>query len=573
MGRIALLLALSAQLGMAATYVVDGSAENASDENPGTAAEPWKTIARAGSAPELKPGDTVLIKTGVYREHARITVSGAPGQPITFAAAPGAKVVIKGSEIVTGKWTRVTDDPAEKEPFPNAYSGVWKIQLGEEFFTDPDFANSYKDLAKRWVSQVFVQDRKALQLIGRDWIYRDTGYPRLRMVGQDLRDIHDDSFYFDAATQTLYIRISGDPSWFEIEVGVRGWVLTASGVHDVVIRGLEARQNRQPGGQWPMANVSRAERVVVEDCQFSQADFCGLGLGESKHCSVRGCDLSYNGNTGLGMSKSEDCLIENCTLMFNNYRRFRSGWHAGGMKCIPGNQRCIVRNCEVAYNIVSDGIWFDAANADILIEGNVSHHNDGCGIFYEINPGGGVIANNLVYANRGRGIYISGSQKTWVVNNTVVANDGGIVAMPRGPEWPLEDIHVLNNLLVANYIPAETVTRGNDLTLFMDCAQEDGPVYLRRNTTNHSDCNILAATSWTPFLRHSWNPNNTLAQWRERWGEDLHSRQMPIEYELKGTSFRLLTTEGLDGAAPLPKDLGWQPVQPGRIGCERNLWP
>jgi parallel beta-helix repeat protein len=573
MGRIALLLALSAQLGVAATYFVDGSAENASDENPGSEAEPWKTIARAGSAEELKPGDTVLIKTGVYREHAKIRVSGEPGKPITFAAAPGAKVVVKGSEIVDGTWTRVTDDPTEKEPFPNAYTGVWKIQLGDEYFTDADFPNSYKDPAKRWVSQVIIQDRKALQLIGRDWIYRDKGYPRLRMVGQDLSDIHDDSFYFDAATQTLYIRISGEPSWFAIEVGVRGWVLTVRDAHDVVVRGLEVRQNRQPGGQWPMASVGGSERVTVENCRFSQADFCGFSVGSSKHCVVRGCDMSGNGNTGFGMSKAEDCLVENCTLMFNNYRRFRSGWHAGGMKCIPANKRCTVRNCEVAYNIASDGIWFDADNEDILIEGNVSHHNDGCGVFFEINKGGGVIANNLVYANRGRGIYVSGSQKTWVVNNTVVANDGGVVAMPRGPKWPLEDIHVLNNLLVANYIAAATVTRGTDLTLFMDCEQENGPVYQRRNTTNHSDGNIFANTSWTPFLRHTWNPNNTLPQWRQRWGEDLHSREMPIEYELKGTSFRLLTTDGLAGAAALPKSLRWQPATPGRVGCQRTCWP
>ena len=41
------------------------------------------------------------------------------------------------------------------------------------------------------------------------------------------------------------------------------------------------------------------------------------------------------------------------------------GWHVGGMKCILGNVRCTVRDCEVAYNVHSDGIWFDCDNADI----------------------------------------------------------------------------------------------------------------------------------------------------------------------------------------------------------------
>ena len=91
-----------------------------------------------------------------------------------------------------------------------------------------------------------------------------------------------------------------------------------------------------------MVSVGQCERVVVEDCRIYGSDFCGLGLGRSRECIVRRCDLSYNGNTGLGMGECRDCTVEDCTLLFNNYRRFHSGWHAGGMKCIPGNVRCTI---------------------------------------------------------------------------------------------------------------------------------------------------------------------------------------------------------------------------------------
>ncbi len=74
-----------------------------------------------------------------------------------------------------------------------------------------------------------------------------------------------DSFYFDAADQTLYVKMSGEPAWFSIEAAVRGFVLTAENIHDVVIRGLEFRHNRQPGGQWPMISISQSQRVVVEE--------------------------------------------------------------------------------------------------------------------------------------------------------------------------------------------------------------------------------------------------------------------------------------------------------------------
>jgi hypothetical protein len=229
-----------------------------------------------------------------------------------------------------------------------------------------------------------------------------------------------------------------------------------------------------------------------------------------------------------------------------------------------------VQRCEAAYNLNSDGIWFDAENADIRILDNVSHHNEGCGIFFEINKGGGIIANNLVYANRGRGIYISGSQKTWVVHNTVAANLAGIVCMPRGEDWPLEDVQVLNNLLLRNTIATDGHARGADLTLFMG-TPNDGS-FTRGVTSNHSDNNVFAAASEAPAMRHSWNPDNTLAQWRERFGEDTHSQGLPMEFELRGTGFRLLTADGL-AAAPLPATLDWRPAAPARTGCARTQWP
>ncbi len=213
--------------------------------------------------------------------------------------------------------------------------------------------------------------------------------------------------------------------------------------------------------------------------------------------------------------------------------------------------------------------WFDTDNADIRILGNVCHHNDGTGIFFEINKGGGIIADNLVYANRGRGIYISGSQNTWVVHNTVAGNDCGIVAMPRGDDWPLENVHVLNNLLVGNYVAAATVTRGCDLTLYMGA---DAAPYRRTVTSNHSDYNVFANTGWTPTMRHSWNPDNTLAQWRERFGEDVHSTLAPVAVELRGDGFLLKSTEGLGPIGPLPDKVRAAVGPLSHAGCRRTEW-
>ena len=496
-------------------------------------------------------------------------VSGQRGKPVTFTAAPGARVVLKGSELIRGAWTRVGEQAEIEEPYPNAFADVWKIELGDEFFTDPRFEGAYREKSRRWVSQVFMDETRPLQRIGLDPIYPNGPYLKLTTVGRDLSDLIHDSFFFDSKTQTLYLKMAGEPGWHVIEVGVRGFVLSGDELHDLVFSGLEIRHNRQPGGQWSMVSFGNSERLVLQRCRIYQADFCGLGVGRSKDCTIRECDLSYNGNTGLGMGECEDCLIERCTLLANNYRRFHPGWHCGGMKCIPGNRRCTIRDCEVAYNINSDGIWFDYDNTDIRILGNICHHNDGTGIFFEINKGGGVIADNLVYANRGRGIYISGSQKTWIVHNTVAFNHGGIVCMPRGADWPLEDVHVLGNLFLANRLAADGFARAADLTLYMgaDASPE------RTVTSNHCDYNVYSTASWAPMMRHSWNPDNTFAQWQERFDEDLHSRLLPVTAEQRGTGLRLLPCDGLDFTVPIPEHVEEIIPDIDTAGSSRTLWP
>jgi parallel beta-helix repeat protein len=565
-----MLLVVSVPLG-AATYYVDGPNPKAGDANPGTRAAPWKTIGRAGHAPELKPGDEVVVLSGIYREHVDITVSGEPGHPITFAAAPGHRVVVKGSEIVRGPWTRLSPADVPREPFPFAFKRVWKTRLSDDLFRDTRFPHAYDDKAKRWVSQVFWGDEHALQRIGPDPVYPPDRMTRMVNIGQGLADLIPQSFWFDSRDQTLYLNINGDPTWTAIEVGVRGFVLSIQQAHDVVVRGLELRHNRQPGQSWPLASLGACQRVTVEDCRITLGDYSGLHLQGVKGCVVRRCLLAHNGAVGLTMSLTEDCVVEDCALMFNNYRQFYGDWGvSAGMKCIPGNKRTLVQRCEVAYNQEAEGIWFDTDNQDIRILDNVCHDNGDCGIFFEFNEGGGVIAGNLVFGNQGRGIFVSGSQNTWVVHNTIIENASGLVAMTRAKGQFPRNTRVLNNLLVRNYIATETITRGADLTL-----EASTNAAVRAELGLVSDYNTFATNTWTPVLRHNWNDGNSLPGWQARFDLDLHSRLMTIPYERSGTGFRLLLPARLDGGSALPEAVTrvWQPLNPGRVGANLSQWP
>ncbi|MGA2243355.1 MAG: carbohydrate-binding protein [Verrucomicrobiota bacterium] len=98
------------------------------DANPGTTAAPFRTIQQAANV--AQPGDVITVHAGTYREWVRPPRGGTSDQRrITYQAARGEKVEIKGSELVTN-WTRVEGD-------------VWKAVLPNSFF---GAFNPYGDL-------------------------------------------------------------------------------------------------------------------------------------------------------------------------------------------------------------------------------------------------------------------------------------------------------------------------------------------------------------------------------------------------------------------------------------------
>ena len=94
-------------------------ATTGSDIADGSEDRPFRTINRAASV--ALAGDTVVVHEGVYREWVDPRHGGRSDQRrITYEAAPGEHVVIKGSERVTG-W----------EPVGGT---VWKVTVPNSLF-------------------------------------------------------------------------------------------------------------------------------------------------------------------------------------------------------------------------------------------------------------------------------------------------------------------------------------------------------------------------------------------------------------------------------------------------------
>lgn len=67
---------------IAVDYYVDQNHASSSDQNPGTADLPWKTLSKANST--LQPGDTVYIKAGTYTTYISPRNSGTAAKRISY---------------------------------------------------------------------------------------------------------------------------------------------------------------------------------------------------------------------------------------------------------------------------------------------------------------------------------------------------------------------------------------------------------------------------------------------------------------------------------------------------------
>jgi parallel beta helix pectate lyase-like protein/uncharacterized protein DUF1565 len=84
----------------AATYY---TAKTGNDANPGTAAAPFLTVNKGVRG--LRPGDTLLIRSGTYAEALRNTIPGGTSwsAPVTVAAYPGEPVTLRpntGADLI-----------------------------------------------------------------------------------------------------------------------------------------------------------------------------------------------------------------------------------------------------------------------------------------------------------------------------------------------------------------------------------------------------------------------------------------------------------------------------------------
>jgi len=307
------------------TYYVDNGSARADDSGPGTKDRPFRTINKAAQV--LQPGERVVIASGTYRECVRPARGGSsPDKMISYEAAPGATVIIKGSEIAKD-WTQ---DPAQAfrrragtaalaQPAPPAQQATtWGYQLTGSMFPDAynPFALASVAGDRVWLDTknndmgpyfrrrglVFV-DGKPLEPVEQQRELTAAALPgppppnapvsmagtpprtRTGPIMQEIGGTLNGRFYTDANGQSIHIRLeSGTPTDHTIEITTREQVFapTVRGVDYIRLKGLTFAH---AGNGFPlpqrgsMVDTAGGARWIIEGNTFEWANSIGLQIG------------------------------------------------------------------------------------------------------------------------------------------------------------------------------------------------------------------------------------------------------------------------------------------------------
>ncbi len=200
------------------------------DSSEGTASSPLRTISAAARV--ARPGDVITVHEGVYRERVSPARGGeSDSRRIVYQAAPGEKVVIKGSEVVKG-WEKVQNDTWKVtvpnsffqgfNPYGDVIRGDWFSGLGREHHTGAVYLNEHWLTEASTLEQVLapVRERPLWDAVEGDYLL-NVLWLRTGRAAQGREKIPASRFAENRGVQTAPASEGGDCIGF-IEAG--DWV-------------------------------------------------------------------------------------------------------------------------------------------------------------------------------------------------------------------------------------------------------------------------------------------------------------------------------------------------------------
>lgn len=531
-------VAVEAYLSTGTNKIYWVSQSTGNDGNPGTKANPWKSISRANRAGVLRPGDAVVIRQGTYRESIAPAEAGTSGKRITFAAYPGERVVVSGAELMNGEWSQSG----------NAWRHTWTLPLKADIPKNQSVAQRPEFRRE----MVIVDGRVLKPVFARSAVVPGTFY----VEGSD------------TAPKAIYMRLPGDasPSGHNIEVGKRSalflpkgasenWCGAKNGWYRVV--GLTFRYAVN-SADWA-AVCSGWEGSLFEENTIEWTNGTAIDI-QGRNNVLRGNRANNNGMRGIG-GRCRGCRLEYNETSDNNWKNHGYGYGSSGIKLIYTYSTVISHHLSERNN--GAGIWFDVSNEDNVIEKSRISNNVGRGILLEHETVRTLVKNNVIYGtklhpNEATGIQTQATSHNTIVHNTIIGNEGYGIWIKSNPRAQDGYNKIYNNLLVDNATsgrPAHSEIRLDGETLSN----------VRTNTLNGNRYWPHAGRAGNTFFLRTDDgqmySGNDIQQWRSKTGSDasaamVNTNKKQVANQNSPEGWRLVSTsDAIAASTVLPSGI------------------
>lgn len=381
-----------------------------SDSNSGTEESPLLTISKASEI--VKPGQTILIHEGIYREYINPPVGGtSDSERVTFTQFGNDQVFIKGSEEINS-WVHIAN-------------GLWVVELDTAFFNgynpytlfvDGDFQNygQWHHRGDVYLNNSAFYEQQTLDVVketahtwytrtqdGITYIYGnfDNLNPNEELVEINVREL----IFFATDTEVDFLTING----LRFLHAAPNWQAPNEGDNDPNRLLHVGAVGSNMGKGW-----------VIENSEIAHSKTAGIMFGENEGPEISFEDISKfgdhiirnnvihkNGQYGIagqkGISRSE---ISGNRIEDINYRNEFGGYEPAGIK-IWNSSDVLIENNLIHKVIANQSalsqaycIWIDFANQGTRITRNflIGGINTTTALFLEANIGPTLVDNNII---------------------------------------------------------------------------------------------------------------------------------------------------------------------------------
>ena len=246
----------------------------------------------------------------------------------------------------------------------------------------------------------------------------------------------------------------------------------------------------------------------------------GAGITALSRTVVRNNNIHHNGQLGVASGGGSDILFEGNEIAYNNTLGFSPSWEAGGSKFLY-TTRLTLRNNYVHHND-GPGLWTDVNNIYSLFEGNLVEYNSYSGIFHEVSYDA-TIRNNISRGNGfgsswvydGAGILAATSVNVEIYDNIVENNKNGVILymVDRSGDKQTNGPHLTQN----NYAHHNVIKTPSGVSGLVQSVNDNSYFTSKGNRFNQNTYHL----SDTAAKRFLWmNSTRNKDEWKG-YGQDL----------------------------------------------------